>query len=53
MADDTHRLLFRVGELTDVATDARVVTGELKIARLALASVARAALELFVLGYAV
>jgi len=50
VADDAHCLLPGIGELTDVTSDAGVVTGELQIARLALASVTRVALELLVLG---
>lgn len=53
VTDRAHRLLFGIRELTDVATDARIVTGKLESGRFTFASMTRRALELFVLGDAV
>ena len=50
VADRAHRLLLGICELTDMATDTRVVTGEIEIERLAFTSMTRVAFELCMLG---
>jgi len=50
VADRAHRLLLGIRELTDVATDTRVVTGEIKIEGFPFTSMARVAFELCMLG---
>jgi hypothetical protein len=46
-----HHLLLGVGELADVTSNARVVTGVFQIVRCSLTTVTRGALEFFMLWY--
>ena len=50
VANRAHRLLLRICELTDVATDTRVMTGEIEIERFPFTSMTRVAFELCMLG---
>jgi len=53
VTDRAHRLLLGICELADVATDTRVVTGEIEIERFSFTSMTRVAFELCVFGNSV